>query len=53
MKTRSVASQEKPYPRLVEVGNTDNFYLELPTNDNYFSKGLSQDIEGELEEAEN
>ncbi len=113
MKTRSVAAQEKPYPRLVEVtkdqsvfefndtegtiigywmpeyvdginvpgyhlhfitqdrtggghildytissGNveidsTDNFYLELPTNNNYLSKGLSQDTEGELEEAEN
>lgn len=113
MKTRSVAAQEKPYPRLVEVtkdqsvfefndtegtivgywmpeyidginvpgyhlhfitqdrtggghildytissGNveidsTDNFYLELPTNSNYLSKGLSQDTEGELEEAEN
>ncbi|WP_342304795.1 acetolactate decarboxylase [Methanolobus sp. ZRKC5] len=113
MKTRSVAGQEKPYPRLVEVtkdqsvfefndtegtivgywmpeyvdginvpgyhlhfitqdrtggghildytissgtveiDSTDNFYLELPTNNNYLSKGLSQDIEGELEEAEN
>ncbi|WMW22810.1 acetolactate decarboxylase [Methanolobus mangrovi] len=112
MKTRSVAAQEQPYPRLVEVtkdqsvfefndtegtivgywmpeyvegmnvpgyhlhfitqdrtagghildytissgtveiDSTDKFYLELPTNDNYLSKGLSQDTEGELEEAE-
>jgi alpha-acetolactate decarboxylase len=113
MKTRSVAAQEEPYPRLVEVtkdqsvfefndtegtivgywmpeyveginvpgyhlhfitqdrtagghildytissgtieiDSTDKFYLELPTNDNYLNKGLSQDTEGELEEAEN
>ena len=112
MKTRSVAAQEQPYPRLVEVtkdqsvfefndtegtivgywmpeyvdginvpgyhlhfitqdrtggghildytissgtveiDSTDKFYLELPTNENYLSKGLSQDTEGELEEAE-
>lgn len=37
----------------VEIDSTDNLYLELPTNDNYFSKGFSQDIEAELEEAEN
>ncbi|SFM25692.1 acetolactate decarboxylase [Methanolobus profundi] len=113
MRTRSVAPQEKPYPRLVdvtkdqsvfefndtkgtivgywmpeyidginvpgyhlhfitddrtggghildytivsgtiEIDSTDKFYLELPTNENYLGMGLSQDTEGELEEAEN
>lgn len=113
MKTRSVAAQEKPYPRLVdvtkdqsvfefndtqgtivgywmpeyidginvpgyhlhfitedrtggghileytidsgiiEIDSTDSFNLELPENENYLGTGLSQDTEGELEEAEN
>ncbi len=113
MKTRSVAAQEKPYPRLIEVtedqsvfefndtkgtivgywmpeyieginvpgyhlhfitedrtggghvldytltsgtieiDRSDRFYLELPENENYLSKGFSADTEDELEEAEN
>lgn len=113
MKTRSVAAQEEPYPRLVDVtkdqsvfelndtegtivgywmpefidgmnvpgyhlhfitedrtggghileytiesgtimiDSTDRFYLELPENEDYLGMGLSQDTEGELEEAEN